>query len=387
MRLLKIIAVTSAVLLSNFCSLASGKDIVDTAVEAGSFNTLVAAVKAAGLVDALKAPGPLTVLAPTDEAFAKLPAGTVETLLQPENKQQLIDILTFHVVPAKAKANDVRKLDGAKSLNGQQIDITFDQDGLKIDGAKLVATDIECSNGVIHVIDSVILPASDNIPTVATNAGSFNTLLAAAKAGGLVPALSGDGPLTVFAPTDEAFAKLPAGTIDSLLRPESKQQLADILKFHVVPGRVYSTDALKAKKATTLQGGQVSIAATNDGAKVNNAKLLSTDIDASNGVIHVIDSVLLPPSGQASTSPAMMIQNAIAQGAPIYNAGHAGECARIYMETASQILARQDHGLSRHQAMSLQASLRRAQNSNSMDGRAWMMRSALDTAYINMVNR
>jgi len=379
----KIISIVA--LLISITTQSHAQDIVDTAVAAGSFNTLVAAVKAAGLVDALKADGPLTVLAPTDEAFAKLPPGTVETLLQPENKQQLIDVLTFHVIPAKVPANQVRKLDGAKSLNGQQIDIGLQDGALTIDGAKLVKTDIECSNGVIHVIDQVILPSSDDIPTVATKAGAFNTLLAAAKAGGLVPALSGDGPLTVFAPTDEAFAKLPASTVTSLLKPENKQQIADILKYHVVAGRVYSTDALAAKQAPTLQGGQVSITANAQGAMVNNAKLVTTDIDASNGVIHVIDSVLLPPQGQAM-SPSKMIETAIANGAPVYNAGHAGQCAQIYMDTAEQILARPDHGLNNRQATMLMTALNHSKSSSSMETRAWTMRRALDRTYISMRN-
>ena len=384
MRLLSKIGTVA--LLISITTFSHAQDIVDTAVAAGSFNTLVAAVKAAGLVDALKGAGPYTVLAPTDEAFAKLPAGTVETLLKPENKQQLIDVLTFHVIPAKVLANQVRKLDGAKSLNGQRIDIGLEDGALTIDGAKLMQTDIDCSNGVIHVIDQVILPASDNIPAVASKAGAFNTLLAAAKAGGLVPALSGDGPLTVFAPTDEAFAKLPEGTVASLLKPENKQQLADVLKYHVVAGRVYSTDALAVKQAATLQGSKVSISANADGAMVNNAKLLTTDIDASNGVIHVIDSVLLPQQGQAMAAPSTMIETAIAHGAPAYNAGHVDQCVKIYMETAEQILARADHGLSDHQAMTLKNALNHSMSSSSMETRAWTMRRALDSTYISMRN-
>ena len=133
-------------------------DIVDTAVKAGSFNTLVAAVKAAGLVDALKGEGPLTVFAPTDEAFSKLPKGTVESLLKPENKEKLVAILTYHVVSGKVLAKDVVKLSSAKTLQGQSVAIKVDGKSVKIDGATVAKTDIETSNGVIHVIDSVILP-------------------------------------------------------------------------------------------------------------------------------------------------------------------------------------------------------------------------------------
>jgi len=134
------------------------KDIVDTAVAAGNFKTLVAAVKAAGLVDTLKGPGPFTVFAPTDEAFAKLPAGTVEDLLKPENKQKLVSILTYHVVPAKAMASDVTKMDAAKTVNGKEIKLKVDGGKVMVNDAKVVKADIAASNGVIHVIDTVLLP-------------------------------------------------------------------------------------------------------------------------------------------------------------------------------------------------------------------------------------
>lgn len=270
------------------------KDIVDTAVSAGEFNTLAAALKAAGLVEVLKGDGPFTVFAPTDKAFEALPKGTVETLLKPENKKQLAGILTYHVVKGEQKAADVVKLNGAKTVNGQQVDISQQDNKVMVDNAEVVKTDIVCSNGVIHVIDRVILPARDDIPTTAAKAESFSTLLAAVQAAGLKDVLAGDKPLTVFAPTDQAFAKLPAGTLDSLLKPENRDKLTNILKLHVVSGRVYSSDAVEAGEAETLAGKTLPISTDGGEARVGEAKLLSTDIDASNGVIHVIDSVLLP---------------------------------------------------------------------------------------------
>jgi uncharacterized surface protein with fasciclin (FAS1) repeats len=138
-------------------SKASAADIVDTAV-AGHFNTLVAAVKAAGLVDALKGPGPFTVFAPTDEAFAKLPAGTLQNLLKPENKGQLTKILTYHVAPGKVMAADVVKLSSAKTLEGGSFRIVAGDGGVMVNNAHVTKTDIVASNGVIHVIDSVLLP-------------------------------------------------------------------------------------------------------------------------------------------------------------------------------------------------------------------------------------
>ena len=137
---------------------ADRKDIVDTAVGAGSFKTLVAAVQAAGLVETLKGAGPFTVFAPTDEAFAKLPAGTVESLLKPENKEKLVAVLTYHVVPGKVMAADVVKLTEAPTVQGSKAKVKVVDGAVMIDNAKVVKTDIETSNGVIHVIDAVILP-------------------------------------------------------------------------------------------------------------------------------------------------------------------------------------------------------------------------------------
>ena len=139
---------------------AADKDIVDTAVSAGSFKTLVAAVEAAGLVDTLKGDGPFTVLAPTDEAFAKLPEGTVASLLKPENKAKLAAILTYHVIPGKAMAADVVKLDAktVKTVQGGGIQVSVNGGTVMVNDAQVIKTDIACSNGVIHVIDTVIMP-------------------------------------------------------------------------------------------------------------------------------------------------------------------------------------------------------------------------------------
>lgn len=268
------------------------KDIVDTAVGAGSFNTLVAAVKAAGLVDTLKGTGPFTVFAPTDEAFAMLPAGTVEALLKPENKAKLTQILTYHVVPGRVMASDVVKLDSAKTVAGPSIAITITDKSVMVDNAKVVKTDIGCSNGVIHVIDKVILPR--DIVEIAAGAGSFKTLVSAVKAAGLVETLKGDGPFTVFAPSDEAFAKLPAGTVESLLQPENKSKLQAILTYHVVPGKVLAADVVKVTSAKTVQGQSLAVKVEGGTVMVDNAKVIKTDIVGSNGVIHVIDSVVLP---------------------------------------------------------------------------------------------
>lgn len=269
------------------------KDIIDTAVAAGSFNTLAAALKAADLIDALKGEGPFTVFAPTDAAFAALPEGTIATLLKPENKATLQSILLYHVVSGELDAEHVLGSKFLTSLNGQRTDIAMRAGSPRIDNAKIVSTDIHTSNGIIHVIDAVILPETKTIPQVAESAGSFGTLLAAVKAAGLAETLMGEGPFTVFAPTDEAFAAL-GSTVTDLLKPENRQKLTDILTYHVVPGRVYASDVVELSKAKTVNGENVKIKVKDGAVMINKATVVQTDIEAANGVIHVINGVLLP---------------------------------------------------------------------------------------------
>ncbi len=273
---------------------AKEKDIVETAVDAGSFKTLATALKTANLVDDLKMEGPFTVFAPTDEAFANLPDGALESLLRPENRDTLIAILKHHVVAGKVPASQVVDLSNATTLTGQRIDITVEDGAVMVDEANVIKTDVTASNGVIHVIDRVLLPASADIVETASSAGQFTTLTAALEAGGLVEALQGEGPFTVFAPTDAAFNKLPAGTVESLLKPENREKLVAVLTYHVVPGRVYSDQAADARAAKTLQGQKVRFTLDRDRLRINGVDIVAADIEASNGVIHVIDEVILP---------------------------------------------------------------------------------------------
>lgn len=367
---------------------ADAADIVDTAVGAGTFQTLATALGAADLVETLKGPGPFTVLAPTDEAFAKLPAGTVESLLQPESKSALAGVLTYHVLPGRVMAEQVVTLSGAKTVNGQRVDIRVDNGQVMIDGATVTTTDIVCDNGVIHVIDSVLLPVDRTIPEVAQSAGQFSTLLAAVGAAGLAETLGSEGPFTVFAPTDDAFSALPVGTVGGLLKPENRSQLVNVLKYHVVAGRVDSDAALAAGTAVTLLGNSITIQPTEGGGLVNDARLVSTDIDASNGIIHVIDRVLLPSSSKAVAAakpamgdPAGMIAAAIREGSALYNSGHHGACANLYMSTCEQVVSLIRDP--RQQGM-MQSAVNTARSQHNMTSRAWTLRRAMDSAYLQM---
>ena len=276
--------------------------IVDIAVADGRFTTLVAALQAAELVETLQGDGPFTVFAPTDEAFAAL-GDTVATLLLPENKQQLTDILLYHVVAGKVMAADVVGLDGQMvdtALAGEQLAIKVDMGNVYLnDTVQVIITDIEASNGVIHVIDAVLLPPAElgTIVDIAVADGRFTTLVAALQAAELVETLQGDGPFTVFAPTDEAFAAL-GDTVATLLLPENKQQLTDILLYHVVAGKVMAADVVGLDGQmvdTALSGAQLAIKVDMGNVYLNDTvQVIITDIEASNGVIHVIDAVLLP---------------------------------------------------------------------------------------------
>jgi len=279
------------------------KDIVDTAAADGRFQTLVVGVQAAELTETLKGEGPFTVFAPTDDAFAALPEGTLDSLLQPENKQALTDILLYHVVPGNVMASDVVNLDSATTVLGKDVTVKTDMGDVYINDAQVVITDIETSNGIIHVIDSVLLPPAEEdammdktIVDIAVEDGRFNTLVAAVTAADLVDTLNGEGPFTVFAPTDDAFAALPDGTLDSLLQPENKQQLTDILLYHVVSGKVMASDVVGLSSAPTVLGKDITITVKDGNVFLNDSvQVIITDVEASNGVIHVIDAVLLPP--------------------------------------------------------------------------------------------
>jgi transforming growth factor-beta-induced protein len=287
------------------------QDIVDIAVADGRFTTLVAAVQAAGLVDTLKGEGPFTVFAPTDDAFAKLPAGTIDELLKPENKQALTDILLYHVISGKVMAADVVNLTSATTVLGKDVTVKVDMGNVYINDAQVIITDIEVSNGVIHVIDAVILPPADmsDIVDTAVADGRFTTLAAALTAAELIDTLKGEGPFTVFAPTDDAFTKLPAGTIDELLKPENKQALTDILLYHVFSGKVMAADVVSLTSATTVLGKDVTVKVDGGNVFINDAQVIITDIETSNGVIHVIDSVLLPPADMSD-----IVETAVADG-------------------------------------------------------------------------
>ncbi len=297
-------------------SFAQQPNIVEAAAANPQFSTLVAAVEAAGLAGTLSG-GEFTVFAPTNGAFETLLADlgiTADQLLA--DTQLLTTVLTYHVVPGEFKAADILAQDfpfAAPTVQGENIIVDADplSDRLRLNGgqATVAIPNLDVSNGVIHVIDNVILPPSvvqslapdttPNIVEIASNDGRFSTLVAAVQAAGLVDTLS-SGEFTVFAPTNDAFAALLADlglTAEELLA--NTELLTTVLTYHVVPGTVNAQAIIDAGtiSATTVNGASLSADATSGSVVINgNSTVIIADINASNGVIHAIDTVLLPPS-------------------------------------------------------------------------------------------
>jgi len=285
-------------------------DIIQTAVGPGmqTVTTLVKAVQAAELVDALRSEGPFTVFAPTNDAFAKLPASTIEHLLKPENRGQLRSILLYHVHAGEGLRAKGLKPGRLSTINGKPIEVKIDGPTVTVNNATVTKSDVIAKNGVIHWIDTVILPPGmkaakhasmqpklDIIQTaVGPGMQTVTTLVKAVQAAELVGALRGEGPFTVFAPTNDAFAKLPASTIEHLLKPENRDQLRSILLYHVHAGEGLRAKDLKTGQLTTINGKAVKVKLDGPTVMVNNATVTKSDVIAKNGVIHWIDTVILP---------------------------------------------------------------------------------------------
>jgi len=273
------------------------KNIVELAADIPDLSTLVTALKAGKLTTALSGAGPFTVFAPTNEAFAALPSDTLTHLLDPKNIKVLDAILEYHVIAGAAvRAEDLKASQDVKTLEGQKLHITKDDGAVTVQNAKVIQADVGATNGIVHVIDSVLfLPPTQNIVEVASGIADLSTLVTALKAGKLITALSGGGPFTVFAPTNEAFAALPPATLTKLLDPTNIKLLRAILEYHVLAGAVYAEDLKASQDVTTLEGQKLHITKSGSFLKVGSANVLFTDVGATNGVVHTINGVLIPP--------------------------------------------------------------------------------------------
>ena len=270
----------------------SPNNIPRTAQCTGIHDSLVSAVVQAELLETLQGAGPFTLFAPTDQAFldAGIDLGALDT---PEGKAALSDILLYHVVAGAVPSSAVTECLKATTVNGNPIAFTVG-DSVMVNDATVTLADVNTSNGVIHVIDKVLTPTAtpDDIPRTAQCTGVHNSLVASVIQAELLPTLQGDGPFTVFAPTDQAF--LDAGIVlADLDTPEGKAALSDILLYHVVAGEVPASAVTDCMSATTVNGNPLSFT-VGDSVMVNGATVTATDVATSNGLIHVIDKVLTP---------------------------------------------------------------------------------------------
>ena len=271
---------------------ATPNDIPRTAQCTGIHNSLVTAVVQAELLETLQGSGPFTLFAPTDQAFAD--AGIdLASLDTPEGKQALSDILLYHVVAGNVPASAVTECMSANAVNGQPLAFTVNG-GVMVNDANVTLADVNSSNGVIHVIDKVLMPTDtpNDIPRTASCTGNHTSLVSAVIQAGLLETLEGDGPFTVFAPTDQAFAD--AGIdLAALDTPEGQATLSGILLYHVVGANVPASNVTDCMSATTVNGNPLSFT-VGTGVMVNGANVTATDVPTSNGIIHVIDKVLMP---------------------------------------------------------------------------------------------
>ncbi len=271
------------------------KNIVQTASANDDFDTLVEALITAGLDSALANESKeFTVFAPTDAAFSELESDYLTNLVQ-NDTDNLTKILTYHVLSGTVMSSDLSDGMSVETLQGKYVDITIDDGTVYVNDAEVTTADIECSNGVIHVIDTVLVP-KDNIVEKAISFNDLNTLVDAVVAADLVDTLSDESAeYTVFAPTDVAFSDLDTEYLNNLINNDTAN-LTDILTYHVVPDIVYSYELSDNMTATTVQGSNITVQIINQSIYIDDAKVIlsASDMECSNGVIHVIDKVILP---------------------------------------------------------------------------------------------
>jgi len=288
--------------------------VVDIVVNSPVHNVLEAAVLQADLAGALSGEGPFTVFAPTDDAFLALAGALGATAEELLALPELADILLYHVVGGTALSTDLSDGQFITTLNGADVVVTINDEGIFINNAQVTVADIVAGNGVVHVIDAVLLPTDAPEPTntvvdIVVNSPVHNVLEAAVLQADLAGALSGEGPFTVFAPTDDAFLAL-AGALgataeDLLALPE----LADILLYHVVGGTALSSDLADGQTIATLNGAEVTVTINEAGIFINDAQVTVADLVADNGVVHVIDAVLIPSTPEPTNTVVDIIVN------------------------------------------------------------------------------
>lgn len=282
-RTLFVAALTSFAVTFSSCSndndgpsSASNPETITASLDGLALSTLATALATAELDDDLAASGSFTLFAPSNAAFAALPPGTLDSLLLPANRQQLIDVLKNHVIVGEVPSTVAVTLSSATTLGGGSLLLDVVGPDLFVNDGKVTRADVEARNGVIHVIDSVLLPRQSVVETL--QARGFSTLVTAVGAANLATTLSGPGPFTVLAPTNAAFTALGQATLDSLLLPQNQALLARILSYHVLQGSIPAGDAAAAELETTVQGSEVLFSFGGGEVRVNGTRVRTINI-------------------------------------------------------------------------------------------------------------
>jgi uncharacterized surface protein with fasciclin (FAS1) repeats len=375
--------------VSNSGNATATADDLATVARGAGLTTLLALVEAAGLQ--LPAEGRFTVFAPTNAAFEAIPAEKVKFLTSEEGLPTLRAILKHHILPTATDSGSLLQRRGATALSGQNLPV--DSDALTIAGATLLKADVPFSRGIVHVIDRVMIPETRSIAEIASAEPRLSTLVKAVTAAGLAEQLGGEngGPWTVLAPTNEAFEALGEETINALIADPAK--LATVLAAHVIPSRVRRSEMIAQGSARTLMGRDAVKFALVDGkVTAGGSGILVADIEASNGIVHIIDRVIIPgaesSADTASAGPAAspqsvrgLIELAIERGAPLFNDGNEAACAAIYEVTISALVDLSPATLGTGGLERLRMTLAEAETERDATKRAWLYRRALDRVY------
>lgn len=370
----------------------AGTDLASVARDAG-LKKLLSAVQSAQL----ELPeSPVTILAPTDAAFDALPE-EVALQVEADPKGALRTVLTYHVIEGAVPSSEVLNRRALTTLLGQQLAIDSSVfSAPTIGGAGLVMTDVPFDGGVIHVIDKVLVPELRSIVELAAETEPLKSLVTALTAADLAGALGGQsGPWTVFAPVDTAFAKLPKETLNSLLEPRNIEQLTSVLGLHVAKGRISARELSSKRYLSTLSGARISTGLEGGKLMVGGANLIAADIQAANGVVHLIDSVITGPAddekprkqGDVYAEALEVYALAVKRGVALFNSGNEEACAAVYEVAADSIIRLGRGRLDGKLIERLEADCVEAARGMTWKARAWGYRRALDRAYRELRSR
>jgi uncharacterized surface protein with fasciclin (FAS1) repeats len=269
------------------------KSIVEALRSSKGLRSFAKLVDAAGMATVLEAEGPFTVLVPTEAAFANLGEGAFDRLVEQQDRDRLRTIVSNHILRGGLGAADLADRSGVRSLADRRLAVEHKFGVLTVGRAAIKAANIPATNGIIHTISGVLQPVESDLMTVAGKVGPYATLIELIESAGLRDSLAGKGPYSLFAPTNRAFERLPAGTLDRLRDPAHRKELIELLRRHIVPGRIYAEDALRAGRLTNLNGEVLSFRLMDGRETLAGAHVYETNVDAGNGVLHAIDRVLV----------------------------------------------------------------------------------------------